>query len=129
MIKHFHREVEQLTRDVLVMGGLAETAVSRALRSFLEVDTEAAKTIIDGSTIMRTVRALMNGAKTSPATPMAMIASSRPPVRGRSYSMSGTPDRTRKRVQKRPAHAERPTGHSDRPVTVSPRSGARCPRA
>jgi len=48
MIKHFHREVEQLTRDVLVMGGLAETAVSRALRSFLEVDTEAAKTIIDG---------------------------------------------------------------------------------
>lgn len=48
MNKHFRRELEQLTRDVLVMGGLAETAVSRAMRAFLEHDAEAARTVIDG---------------------------------------------------------------------------------
>jgi phosphate transport system protein len=48
MTKHFRRELEQLTRDVLVMGGLAENAVSRAMRAFLERDADAASTVIDG---------------------------------------------------------------------------------
>ncbi len=48
MIKHFHRELEQLTRNVLVMGGLAENAVARAIRAFLHTDAVAAATVVDG---------------------------------------------------------------------------------
>lgn len=48
MNKHFQRELEQLTRDVLVMGGLAETAMSRAFRAFVEADTKSARSVIDG---------------------------------------------------------------------------------
>ncbi len=48
MNKHFRRELEQLTRDILVMGGLAETAVSRAVRSYLETDAAAAESVIEG---------------------------------------------------------------------------------
>ena len=48
MTKHFLRELEQLKRDVLVIGGQAETAVARAMRAFMEVDPEAADEVIEG---------------------------------------------------------------------------------
>ncbi len=48
MKRHFLREVEQLMRDVLVMGGLAQTAVDSAARAFLEGDTETAQRVIKG---------------------------------------------------------------------------------
>jgi phosphate transport system protein len=47
MTKHFLRELEQLKRDVLVMGGLAETAVARATRAFRERDEEAARQVVE----------------------------------------------------------------------------------
>ena len=36
MTKHFLRELEQLKRDVLVMGGLSETALNHGVRAFLD---------------------------------------------------------------------------------------------
>lgn len=48
MTKHFLRELEQLTRDVLVMGGLAESAMARATRSFLEGGADEAQSVIEG---------------------------------------------------------------------------------
>jgi phosphate transport system protein len=47
MTKHFLRELEQLKRDVLVMGGLAETAVARAIHAFQERDAEMARMVIE----------------------------------------------------------------------------------
>jgi phosphate transport system protein len=48
MTKHFLRELEQLKRDVLVMGGLAETAVARAVKAFADADADAAKSVLEG---------------------------------------------------------------------------------
>ena len=48
MTKHFLRELEQLKRDVLVMGGQAESAVARAMRAFMEADDEAAEGVLQG---------------------------------------------------------------------------------
>jgi len=47
MTKHFLRELEQLKRDVLVMGGLAEAAVARAIHAFQERDAEGARAVIE----------------------------------------------------------------------------------
>jgi len=47
MTRHFLRELEQLKRDILVMGGLAESAVARAMRAFEQRDVEAARSVID----------------------------------------------------------------------------------
>jgi phosphate transport system protein len=48
MTRHFLREMEQLTRDVMVMGGLCESAVTRAVKAFLVGDHATAQTVIDG---------------------------------------------------------------------------------
>ena len=48
MRRHFERELEQLKRDVLLMGGQAEAAVARAMRSFAERDASEAASVIDG---------------------------------------------------------------------------------
>jgi len=48
MTKHFLRELEQLKRDVLVMGGLAESAMNRAVSAFQRTDAETAQGVIDG---------------------------------------------------------------------------------
>lgn len=48
MTRHFLREMEQLTRDVMVMGGLCESAVTRAVKAFLVSDHETAQTVVDG---------------------------------------------------------------------------------
>ena len=48
MSKHFVRELEQLMRDVLVMGGLAEAAVAGAVHAFLECDSARADHVAEG---------------------------------------------------------------------------------
>jgi phosphate transport system protein len=48
MTRHFLRELEQLMRDVMVMGGLCEAAVTRAVKAFLVSDHIAAQEVIDG---------------------------------------------------------------------------------
>ncbi len=48
MTRHFLREMEQLTRDVMVMGGLCEAAVTRGVNAFLVSDHSTAQTVIDG---------------------------------------------------------------------------------
>jgi phosphate transport system protein len=48
MTRHFLREMEQLTRDVMVMGGLCESAVTRGVKAFLVSDHATAKEVIDG---------------------------------------------------------------------------------
>jgi phosphate transport system protein len=48
MTRHFLREMEQLTRDVMVMGGLCESAVTRGVKAFLVSDHGTAQTVIDG---------------------------------------------------------------------------------
>ena len=50
MTKHFLRELEQLKRDVLVMGGLAETAVARAIHAFQDRRAEMARGVIESDT-------------------------------------------------------------------------------
>lgn len=47
MTRHFLRELENLKRDVLVMGGLAETAVVRAMQAFLGQDNDTARSVIE----------------------------------------------------------------------------------
>ena len=48
MTRHFLREMEQLTRDVMVMGGLCESAVTRGVKAFLVSDHETAQTVVEG---------------------------------------------------------------------------------
>jgi phosphate transport system protein len=48
MTRHFLREMEQLTRDVMVMGGLCESAVTRSVKAFLVADHETAQTVVEG---------------------------------------------------------------------------------
>jgi phosphate transport system protein len=48
MTRHFLREMQQITRDVMVMGGLCETAVARAVKAFLACDRAAAQGVIEG---------------------------------------------------------------------------------
>jgi len=48
MTRHFLREMEQLTRDVMVMGGLCESAVTRGVKAFLVSDHVMAQAVIDG---------------------------------------------------------------------------------
>ena len=48
MTRHFLREMEQLTRDVMVMGGLCESAVTRSVNAFLVSDHATAQAVIDG---------------------------------------------------------------------------------
>ncbi len=48
MTRHFIRELDQLKRDVMAMGGLGESAVARATRAFLEGDAAEAALVIDG---------------------------------------------------------------------------------
>ncbi len=48
MTRHFIRELEELKRDVMTMGGLGETAVARATRAFLDGNAEEAALVIDG---------------------------------------------------------------------------------
>ncbi|MGH7163867.1 MAG: phosphate signaling complex protein PhoU [Planctomycetota bacterium] len=48
MSRHFLRELEHLKRDVLLMGGMVETAVRRALDAFLDVDSPKAESVIEG---------------------------------------------------------------------------------
>ncbi len=48
MSRHFQHELDQLKRDVLVMGGLVEGAAKRAVRAFLDRNGEDAVVVIDG---------------------------------------------------------------------------------
>ncbi|MHC4940714.1 MAG: phosphate signaling complex protein PhoU [Planctomycetota bacterium] len=48
MTKHFFDALELLKRDLLTMGGLVETALTQATRSFLEADDGNVEAIIDG---------------------------------------------------------------------------------
>jgi phosphate transport system protein len=48
MTRHFLREMDQLARDIMVMGGLCEEAVKKAVKAFLVSDHAAARTVIDG---------------------------------------------------------------------------------
>lgn len=48
MTKHFLRELEQLKRDVLVMGGLSEVALRNAVEAFLTRDTDLAGQVVEG---------------------------------------------------------------------------------
>jgi phosphate transport system protein len=48
MTRHFQRELDQLLRDVLVMGGRAEAAVADAVRAFMERDWAVADAVIEG---------------------------------------------------------------------------------
>ena len=47
MTKHFLRELENLKRDVLVMGGLAETSVVRSMQAFLKQERDVAHNVIE----------------------------------------------------------------------------------
>ena len=38
MTRHFLRELEALGRDIVTMGGLAESAVATAIRAFLDAN-------------------------------------------------------------------------------------------
>jgi phosphate transport system protein len=48
MTRHFLRALEDLSRDVLSMGGSVESTVGRAVRAFLERDVRAAQQVIEG---------------------------------------------------------------------------------
>jgi len=48
MTQHFFNELEALKREILSMGGLVETAVSRATRAFLQPSDEDIDGIVDG---------------------------------------------------------------------------------
>jgi phosphate transport system protein len=48
MTRHFLREMEQLTRDVMVMGGLCESAATRSVKAFLVADHDTAQTVVEG---------------------------------------------------------------------------------
>ncbi|MGQ0615345.1 MAG: phosphate signaling complex protein PhoU [Planctomycetaceae bacterium] len=48
MTRHFEHELGQLKRDVLVMGGLVEAAVERAVHAFVNGDPQGARTVING---------------------------------------------------------------------------------
>jgi phosphate transport system protein len=48
MPKHFHEELQDLTRHVLHMGGLVESALDRALGALLDRDPVAAREVIEG---------------------------------------------------------------------------------
>ncbi len=48
MTRHFLRALEDLSKDVLAMGGSVETTVARAVRAFLERDVRAAQAVVDG---------------------------------------------------------------------------------
>ena len=48
MTKHFFSALELLKRDLLAMGGLVETALTRATRAFLELDDTNVESIIEG---------------------------------------------------------------------------------
>lgn len=50
MTRHFLNELEHLKRDVLVMGGLVEAALARAVRAFLNRDPVEAQVVIEGDT-------------------------------------------------------------------------------
>jgi phosphate transport system protein len=48
MPKHFHDELTELTKQVLHMGGLVETAIDRSLAALLDRNAAAAREVIDG---------------------------------------------------------------------------------
>ena len=48
MPKHFHDELSELTKQVLHMGGLVESALDRSLAALLDRDTALAREVIDG---------------------------------------------------------------------------------
>jgi len=48
MTKHFRHELDELSREILVMGGLAETALGRAVRAFHGRDGKLADAVIEG---------------------------------------------------------------------------------
>ncbi|NUN51813.1 MAG: phosphate signaling complex protein PhoU [Planctomycetaceae bacterium] len=48
MPKHFHEELQDLTRTVLHMGGMVEGALDKALGALLDRDPGAAREVIDG---------------------------------------------------------------------------------
>lgn len=50
MSKHLQRDLDQLQRDILDMGGNVEEAVTRAVRAVLERDASLADEVIDGDT-------------------------------------------------------------------------------
>ncbi|MCK6478773.1 MAG: phosphate signaling complex protein PhoU [Planctomycetaceae bacterium] len=52
MPKHFHEEMEDLTKKVLHMGGLVEAALDRALEALLDRDSEAARAVIEGDNVI-----------------------------------------------------------------------------
>jgi phosphate transport system protein len=54
-MKHLLRELERLKRDVLLMGGLVETAVARAVEAFLDRDTAKADAVIEGDREVNTL--------------------------------------------------------------------------
>jgi phosphate transport system protein len=48
MTRHFLRALEDLSKDVLLMGGTVESAVGRAVRALLERDVREAQAVVDG---------------------------------------------------------------------------------
>lgn len=48
MTRHFLRAIDDLSKDVLAMGGAVEATVSRAVHAFLDRDVRAAQGVIDG---------------------------------------------------------------------------------
>jgi phosphate transport system protein len=48
MPKHFHDELTELTKQVLHMGGLVESAVDRSLAALLDRDAAGARLVVDG---------------------------------------------------------------------------------
>lgn len=48
MTRHFLRALEDLSKDVLSMGGSVESTVARAVRAFLERDVRAAQAVVEG---------------------------------------------------------------------------------
>jgi len=48
MTKHFRRELDELSRGILRMGGLAENALGRAVHAFRVRDRELAAAVIEG---------------------------------------------------------------------------------
>jgi len=48
MTRHFLRALEDLSKDVLAMGGSVEATVARAVHSFLERDVRAAQVVVEG---------------------------------------------------------------------------------
>ena len=48
MTRHFLRAIEDLNKDVLLMGGTVEATVSRAVRAFLDRNVHEAQLVIEG---------------------------------------------------------------------------------